>query len=123
VRQILCRTPPARLRRAEPDATILLKQDSASVKFGVLGDGFVRRVTDGSIRVVSLVGSIVLRPHTDAAINLEGTVRIGSSSTACDDDLRDSMRFSRGTGFGGRDELLVCDVGDHPNEVRWNNVL
>jgi hypothetical protein len=95
-------------RRAAPEATLRLKKDSSAVHFGVGEDGFLRRVPDGSMRLVSQSGGVTLLPAPASHVHIQGSVRIGSSDTTCDDERRGLVRFSLGTGTGGDDELLVC---------------
>jgi hypothetical protein len=90
------------------------------VHFGVSEDDFLRRVPDGSMRLVSQIGDVTLLPAPDSYVHIQGSVRIGSSDTTCDDEHRGLMRFSRGTGLAGEDELLVrAERGDQPS---WHAV-
>jgi hypothetical protein len=104
------------VRRAAPAATLSLKKDSIAVLFGVGEDGFLRRVPDGSMRLVSQTGDVTLLPAPDSHVRIQGSVRIGSSDTTCDGERRWLVRFSRGTGPEGDDELLLCAVsGGQPS--------
>lgn len=95
-----------------------LRQESSAVLFGVESDGFLRRVEDGGLRLVSRGDDITLTPAFDSHINLEGTVRLGSSSEVCNEENRGSMRFARAA-FGQVDQIFVCFKASAESTPLW----
>jgi hypothetical protein len=92
------------------------------VEFGKQADGFLLRAPDGSMRLVSRVGAVTLRPEPGSHIHLDGSVRIGSRGATCDYEHLGLLRYSRNTGEDGADELLMCGFAPRGEQPTWRSV-